>query len=110
MFFFRYSVYVSEIFRKNKKEAPKWLQFTIWMILYPLGIFSQLRIISSNVFFFKETQRFSLEMPNIYNFSFSMSLFMQIYLLFQVVIAFYIMKHNLRDIKYRKLHRVQHHK
>lgn len=75
-----------------------WLRYTIWIPLYPLGVVCEGLIIIRNIVYFEETQRLSLSMPNKFNFTFDMVLFLKCYLLILIVPGiFFMMKHMAKE-------------
>lgn len=70
-----------------------WLRYTIWMPLYPAGVICEGTIILRNIPYFEETQRFSIEMPNEWNFAFSIPTFLKFYLFLLLGAGFFMMRH-----------------
>lgn len=98
-----------------KKDIPllTWLRHSIWIILYPMSVFCEGTILLRSLPFFEETKRFSVEMPNEWNFIFDMVLFMKFYMGFVLLPGLYfVMKHmtKLRSKKLKKprIHRINH--
>ncbi|KAI1285514.1 Very-long-chain (3R)-3-hydroxyacyl-CoA dehydratase 3 [Halotydeus destructor] len=58
-----------------------WLHYTAWIVLYPLAFICEGVILLRNVPYFDETNRYSLMLPNALNISFSMPVFIRLYLL-----------------------------
>ena len=76
----------------------QWLRYTIWIPLYPLGVLCEGLIIIRNIVYFEETKKFTLEMPNKFNFTFNMVLFLKTYLLFLILPGiFFMMKHMAKE-------------
>ncbi|KAM7352100.1 3-hydroxyacyl-CoA dehydratase 2 [Cochliomyia hominivorax] len=90
---FRYPYYISQIL-KREFGLLTWLRYTIWIPLYPLGILCEGIIILRNIPYFEETKRFSVVMPNKWNFSFDMPTFLKIYLILLILPgSFFLMTH-----------------
>ncbi|KAI8115190.1 Very-long-chain (3R)-3-hydroxyacyl-CoA dehydratase 3 [Lucilia cuprina] len=90
---FRYPYYISQIL-KREFGLLTWLRYTIWIPLYPMGILCEGIIILRNIPYFEETKRFSVEMPNRWNFSFDMPTFLKIYLILLILPgSFFLMSH-----------------
>lgn len=100
----RYPYYVISLL---KKEIPSltWLRYTVWIILYPLGALCEGTILLRSVPFFEETKRYTIAMPNKWNFAFDMVTFMKIYMgLILLPGLYFVMKHmtKLREKKLKK--------
>lgn len=76
----RYPYYMLKVYNKGFGLLT-WLRYTIWIPLYPLGFLCEGTIILRNIPYFEETQRFSVYLPNAWNFSFDFPSIMRIYLL-----------------------------
>lgn len=86
----RYPFYITTLIDK-KIIFLTWLRYTIWIPLYPIGVLCEGIIILRNIPYFDETKRFSVDMPNSFNFTFNMTLFMKIYLLILILPGVYFM-------------------
>lgn len=74
-----------------------WLRYTIWIPLYPLGFMCEGIIIMRNIPYFEETQKFTVSLPNTYNFAFHFPTFMRLYLLVLFLPTIYtLMSHMIR--------------
>lgn len=80
-----------------------WLRYTIWIPLYPLGILCEGIVILRNIPYFVETGRYSVSLPNDWNFAFDMPLFMKIYLLLLVLPGSYFLMNYMRKARNKKL-------
>lgn len=89
---FRYPYYLSMIVKKPVGLLT-WLRYTMWMPLYPAGVICEGTIILRNIPYFEETQKFSVAMPNEWNFSFSIPTFLKFYLFILLGVGFFLMKH-----------------
>lgn len=75
-----------------------WLRYSIWIPLYPLGVLCEGLVIIRNIVYFEETGRFSVDMPNRYNFTWDMVLFLKFYLLFLIIPGiFFMMRHMAKE-------------
>lgn len=100
-FFFRYPYYISQLYKKEIYILT-WLRYTMWIPLYPLGIICESIVILRNIPYFEETQKFTISMPNEWNFAFHLPTFLRVYLLFLTFPGmFFVMKHmqRLRAVK-----------
>lgn len=88
----RYPFYISQVV--NKRIEPLiWLRYTMWIPLYPLGIFFEGTLIWRAIPLLDKSERFSFHLPNAFNFSFSFSWFLRVYLILMVAGGWYMMKH-----------------
>lgn len=58
------------------KRAPAWLtwlRYTLFYILYPVGVYGEMRVLYDALPYLQERSAFSVELPNDWNFSFSFS-------------------------------------
>lgn len=102
-FLFRYPFYITQLYKKNIYILT-WLRYTIWIPLYPLGILCESIVILRSIPYFEETQRFTISLPNEWNFAFDMPSLLRIYLLLLTFPAtFFLMSHmyKLRTVKLR---------
>jgi hypothetical protein len=56
------------------KRAPDWLtwlRYTLFYILYPVGVYGEMRVLYDALPYLQERSVFSIELPNDWNFSFS---------------------------------------
>ncbi|XP_068622528.1 very-long-chain (3R)-3-hydroxyacyl-CoA dehydratase isoform X2 [Battus philenor] len=97
----RYPFYISQIYKKEVYLLT-WLRYTMWIPLYPLGILCESIVILRNIPYFEETQRFTVSMPNEWNFAFHLPTFLRLYLLVLTFPGmFFVMSHmhKLRTVK-----------
>lgn len=83
-----------------------WIRYTIWIPLYPMGVICEGIIVLRNLPYFEETKRFSIVMPNKWNFSFSMCTLMKCHLVFVLPALYVLMKHMAR-IRNQKLRSIK---
>ncbi|KPJ15824.1 3-hydroxyacyl-CoA dehydratase [Papilio machaon] len=97
----RYPFYITQIYKKEIYILT-WLRYTLWIPLYPLGILCESIVILRNIPYFEETQKFSVSMPNEWNFAFHLPSIMRVYLLVLTFPGmFFVMSHmhKLRTVK-----------
>ncbi|XP_013140492.1 PREDICTED: very-long-chain (3R)-3-hydroxyacyl-CoA dehydratase [Papilio polytes] len=97
----RYPFYITQIYKKEIYLLT-WLRYTLWIPLYPLGILCESIVILRNIPYFEETQKFSVSMPNEWNFAFHLPSLMRVYLLVLTFPGmFFVMSHmhKLRTVK-----------
>lgn len=97
----RYPFYITQVYKKEIYLLT-WLRYTMWIPLYPLGVICEAVVILRNISYFEETQKFTISLPNEWNFAFHMPTFLRIYLLLLTFPAqYFLMKHmyKLRTVK-----------
>ncbi|XP_055383922.1 very-long-chain (3R)-3-hydroxyacyl-CoA dehydratase [Condylostylus longicornis] len=99
---FRYPYYITQLLNINI-YILKYLRYTLWIPLYPLGIVCEGVIILRNVPYFEETQKFCVNLPNKFNFTFDMPLFLKIYLLILALPGTYFLISHMTKAREKKL-------
>lgn len=99
---FRYPFYLSQLM-KFEIGILTWFRYTIWIPLYPLGGLCEGIIILRNIPYFTETQKFTLALPNKWNFAFHMPTFMYLYLIFLLLPGLYFVMTHLQKTRAKKL-------
>lgn len=59
----------------------EWLRYTLWIPLYPLGALYETLVVLRAAEYMEASDRFSIRMPNAWNFTFDMALAIRIYVL-----------------------------
>lgn len=98
----RYPYYIISLL-KRKINLITWLRYTIWIPLFPLGVLFESVIILRHIPHYELTQRYSIQMPNIWNFTFDMSIFLKIYIFFFIIPGFYFIMNHLSTLRRKKL-------
>lgn len=75
----RYTYYMIRLF--DADTFLKYAHYNVWIITYPLAFFFEGVILLRNIPYFDQTNSWSLDLPNHLNISFSMPLFIRIFLL-----------------------------
>lgn len=98
----RYPYYIIALL---KKEIPllTWLRYSIWIVLYPLGVLCEGTILLRSVPFFEETKRYTIAMPNKWNFAFDMVIFMKIYMGLVLLPGLYLVMKHMTKLREKKL-------
>lgn len=98
----RYPYYIISLV---KKEIPflTWLRYSVWVVLYPLGFLCEGTVLLRSVPFFEETKRFTVAMPNKWNFTFDMVAFMKIYMGFVLLPGLYVVMKHMTKLRVKKL-------
>lgn len=99
-----YPFYVSQLL-KRENGLLTWLRYTIWIPLYPLGIVCEGVILLRSIPYIEETKRFCVDMPNKWNITFDMVLFLKIYLLFLALPGSYLVMSHMSKLRAKKLGR-----
>ncbi|KAL1488427.1 hypothetical protein ABEB36_014900 [Hypothenemus hampei] len=72
----------------------KWLRYTAWIVLYPIGFLCESLIVFMNILHLHNSPRFYLRMPNPYNATFDYLTFLRIYILLIMIPGMYsLIKH-----------------
>ncbi|CAK9808848.1 Very-long-chain (3R)-3-hydroxyacyl-CoA dehydratase [Anthophora quadrimaculata] len=99
---FRYPYYITQLL-KIEISFLTWLRYTIWMPLYPLGFLCEGIMILRNIPYFEETQKFTVSLPNSWNFAFHFPSFLKIYLLIFCLPLIYMLMSRMNQMRYKKL-------
>lgn len=99
---FRYPYYMARVYKKDIGIIT-WLRYTVWIPLYPLGFVCEGVVILRNIPYFEETEKFSVALPNRWNFSFHYPTLMRIYLLFFFLPAMYTLMAHMQRQRRKKL-------
>lgn len=99
---FRYPYYITQLL-KIEISFLTWLRYTIWMPLYPLGFLCEGIIMLRNIPYFEETQKFTVSLPNSWNFAFHFPSFLKIYLLIFCLPFMYMLISRMHQARYKKL-------
>lgn len=98
----RYPYYIIALIKKNIPLLT-WLRYSIWIVLYPFGVLCEGTILLRSLPFFEESKRFSIEMPNKWNFTFDMVAFMKIYMGFVLLPGLYFVMKHMKKLRTKKL-------
>ncbi|XP_034099449.1 very-long-chain (3R)-3-hydroxyacyl-CoA dehydratase 3 [Drosophila albomicans] len=100
----RYPYYVSQLL-KRESALLTWLRYTIWIPLYPMGIVCEGVILLRSIPYIEETKRFCVDMPNKWNSTFDMVLFLKVYLLLLALPGSYLVMSHMSKLRAKKLGR-----
>lgn len=98
----RYPYYLISILKKEVALLT-WLRYTIWIPLYPLGFLCEGTVLIRSISFFEETKRFTVEMPNKWNFTFDMVALMKIHMTLTLPIGLVLVLMHMRKLRTKKL-------
>lgn len=98
----RYPYYILSLLN-HQNGFLTWLRYTIWIPLYPVGAFCEGVVLLRNIPFFEETKRFSVAMPNQWNFAFCMPTFIKFYLMFGLFPGIFFMMRYMKRMREKKL-------
>ncbi|XP_011640369.1 very-long-chain (3R)-3-hydroxyacyl-CoA dehydratase [Pogonomyrmex barbatus] len=98
----RYPYYITQLLN-IKISFLTWLRYTIWIFLYPLGFVCEGIVMLRNIPYFEETQKFTVSLPNIYNFTLHFPSVIRIYLLFLLLPGIYTVMSHMNQLRSRKL-------
>ncbi|XP_063539902.1 very-long-chain (3R)-3-hydroxyacyl-CoA dehydratase isoform X1 [Cydia strobilella] len=97
----RYPYYITQLYKKEIYILT-WLRYTMWIPLYPIGVFCEAIILIRNIPYFEETLKFTISLPNAWNFAFHMPTALRVYLLLLMCPGLYFVMshmHKLRTVK-----------
>ncbi|KYN00031.1 PREDICTED: very-long-chain (3R)-3-hydroxyacyl-CoA dehydratase isoform X1 [Cyphomyrmex costatus] len=98
----RYPYYITQLLN-IKISFLTWLRYTIWIPLYPLGFICEGIIMLRNIPYFEETQKFTISLPNSYNFAFHFPTLIRLYLLFLLLPGIYTVMSRMNQLRSKKL-------
>ncbi|XP_072888923.1 very-long-chain (3R)-3-hydroxyacyl-CoA dehydratase isoform X3 [Hemitrygon akajei] len=98
---FRYPYYMLSCIGTEWKILT-WIRYTIWIPLYPLGVTSEAVCVVQSIPYFEETGRFTVQLPNPLNISFSFSYFLRGYLIMMFLGLFVNCRHLYKQ-RYKRL-------
>ncbi|XP_033220578.1 very-long-chain (3R)-3-hydroxyacyl-CoA dehydratase [Belonocnema kinseyi] len=98
----RYPYYLSQLL---EIEIPTltWLRYTMWIPLYPLGFLFEGIIVLRNIPYFEETLKFTVSLPNSWNFAFHSPTVLRLYLLLLCIPGMYTVMKHMRTARLKKL-------
>lgn len=102
----RYPYYISRLFKVDIGILT-WLRYTVWMPLYPLGFLCEGIIVLRNIPYFEETNRFTINLPNSWNFAFHFPTFLRLYLILLCLPGMYFMMSYMNKQRRKKLMKVK---
>ncbi|RWS23148.1 very-long-chain (3R)-3-hydroxyacyl-CoA dehydratase-like protein [Leptotrombidium deliense] len=95
---FRYPYYITSILNVNIKFI-KSLRYTVWIPLYPAGIFLEAVVCCQNIPLAEKSLKYSLSLPNPANFSFHFTTFLKLHVgLFIWIGAYFMLSHMYRQM------------
>lgn len=98
----RYPYYITQLLNIEISFLT-WLRYTIWIPLYPLGFVCEGIVILRNIPYFEETQKFTVSLPNTYNFALHFPSVMRLYLLLLLLPGIYTLMSRMSQLRSRKL-------
>jgi len=98
----RYPYYITQLLNIEISFLT-WLRYTIWIPLYPLGFVCEGIIMLRNIPYFEETQKFTVSLPNNYNFALHFPSVIRLYLLFLLLPGIYTVMSRMNQLRSRKL-------
>ncbi|XP_011312782.1 very-long-chain (3R)-3-hydroxyacyl-CoA dehydratase 4 [Fopius arisanus] len=99
---FRYPYYITQVLNVESGLLT-WFRYTIWIPLYPLGFVCEGIIVLRNIPYFEETGRFTVSLPNAWNFAFHFPTLLRIYLLVLCGPSIYTMMSHMHQTRIKKL-------
>lgn len=102
----RYPYYITQLLNVEISFL-KWLRYTMWIPLYPLGFLCEGIIMLRNIPYFEETQKFTVSLPNSYNFALHFPSVIRFYLLFLLLPGIYTIMSRMTQLRSRKLRKAE---
>ncbi|XP_015112087.1 very-long-chain (3R)-3-hydroxyacyl-CoA dehydratase isoform X1 [Diachasma alloeum] len=99
---FRYPYYITQVL-DVEIGLLTWFRYTIWIPLYPLGFMCEGIIILRNIPYFEETEKFTISLPNEWNFAFHFPTLLRVYLLLLCGPAIYTLMSHMHQTRIKKL-------
>ncbi|CAJ0942262.1 unnamed protein product, partial [Mesorhabditis belari] len=75
---FRYPFYAFKALN-HEVFALTWLRYSVWMFFYPLGLTMEAVTMIRSIPWYYASGRYSLAMPNVFNFGFNMGVFLTLF-------------------------------
>ncbi|XP_076588765.1 very-long-chain (3R)-3-hydroxyacyl-CoA dehydratase isoform X2 [Chaetodon auriga] len=97
---FRYPFYMLDSFNTEWKTLT-WLQHTVWIPLYPLGVIAEAVAVIQSIPIFDETKLFSIPLPKAVGTSISFSYVLHVYLVLMFLGLFINFRHLYKQRKRR---------
>lgn len=98
----RYPYYIISLVKREISWLT-WLRYSVYVILYPLGFICEGLVMLVGIRYFEETKRFTIEMPNKWNFTFDMVYFTKFYMTFVFLPGLYIVMKHMTKLRAKKL-------
>ncbi|XP_018014075.1 very-long-chain (3R)-3-hydroxyacyl-CoA dehydratase 3-like [Hyalella azteca] len=100
----RYPFYMLRVYNMELGLLT-WLRYSLWIPLYPVGFMCEGIVILRSIPYVEETERFSVALPNSWNFAFHFPSLLRIYLLFFFLPAMYKMMNHMYNQRLKKFSR-----
>ena len=91
---FRYVFYIASLFN-NCPYWLVWLRYSLFLILYPIGIVSEWLIYLHTLRYFDDTRLYSINLPNPWNFAFDFGVYARIMLVSYLYMGPYMYRYML---------------
>lgn len=98
----RYPYYIITLVKKEISWLT-WLRYSVWVILYPLGFMCEGLVLLISLSYFEETKRYTITLPNKWNFTFDMVTFLRVYMTFVLLPGLYIVMKHMQKLRVKKL-------
>jgi len=103
----RYPYYMLRVYNVDVGLLT-WLRYTAWIPLFPAGFVCEGVIALRDIPYFEETEKYSVLLPNSYNWSFYLPNLLRVYLLFLFFPSMYAVMQNFYQVRCKKLNIRQH--
>lgn len=98
----RYPYYIISLL-KREIGLLTWLRYSVYVILYPLGFMCEGLVLLVGVHYLEDKGRFSIRLPNKYNFAFDLLYFTKFYMIFVLLPGLYVVMNHMTKLRQKKL-------
>lgn len=98
----RYPYYIVSLM-KREIGLLTWLRYSVYVILYPLGFMCEGLVLLVGTHYLEDKSRFSIHLPNPYNFTFDLLYFTKFYMTFVLLPGLYIVMNHMTKLRQKKL-------
>lgn len=98
----RYPYYILTL-NNSEVRLLTWLRYSVYVLLYPLGFMCEGLVMLIGLFYLDDKKRLSIELPNRWNFTFSMINVTKFYMTFVFLPGLYIVMKHMTKLRAKKL-------
>lgn len=98
----RYPYYIVSLVKREVRLLT-WLRYSVYVILYPLGFMCEGLVMLLGLHYLEDTKRFTIELPNKWNFTFSLAYFTKFYMTFVFLPGLYVVMKHMTKLRGKKL-------
>lgn len=98
----RYPYYIITLVKREISWLT-WLRYSVWVVLYPSGFMCEGLVLLISLTYFEETKRYTVTLPNKWNFTFDMVTFLRVYMTFVLLPGLYVVMKHMQKLRAKKL-------